>query len=420
MKRLIKKSDRLAVQAYEFESLIKKGFAQETYKGLNIFSKAEEYNGRQTYLLKVFINTAAKPADYRRYGTLERLNEVIAGYKASYDRREAYKAEQKEKGGYRSSAAMAAAAIREKLKSQFPGIKFSVTSENFAGGNAVRVDWSDGPTEDEVQTITGKHQYGKFNGMEDMYEYSNVDENTPQAKYVTERRQMSPETRAALEAAALEIWPGEEYERERSRKIYELYQKSSLPVGATVTGIERGEESNRWTERIVYTAPEAQTKSGKGPDYEPLEVKAGEVNIVDYSEKAFAVIGDTKSIKDKLKELGGKFNGRLSCGPGWIFSKKRLEAVTKALSGPTVTGDTESAKNPELMAEVKETLQWMAETDQKQSGQVSEGTKAAINTQGFSLQESSVKQYESLKDIEEAANSGQVISLYNLHELVNK
>jgi hypothetical protein len=51
------------------------------------------------------------------------------------------------------------------------------------------------------------------------------------------------------------------------------------------------------------------------------------LQLVDYSEKAFAVIGDTKSHKDILKELGGKYNPYLSCGKGWIFSKKAQEKV---------------------------------------------------------------------------------------------
>ncbi|HML66715.1 MAG TPA: hypothetical protein PKC55_17960 [Dysgonomonas sp.] len=33
--------------------------------------------------------------------------------------------------------------------------------------------------------------------------------------------------------------------------------------------------------------------------------------IVDYSEKAIALFGDTKEIKDLLKAMGGKFNPRL-------------------------------------------------------------------------------------------------------------
>jgi len=54
-----------------------------------------------------------------------------------------------------------------------------------------------------------------------------------------------------------------------------------------------------------------------------------DVRIVEYSEKSFAVIGNTKPIKDVLLQLGGKYNRYLTCGIGWIFSnKKRIEVMT--------------------------------------------------------------------------------------------
>lgn len=53
--------------------------------------------------------------------------------------------------------------------------------------------------------------------------------------------------------------------------------------------------------------------------------------IILYSEKAIAVIGETKPIKDRLKALGGKFNPRLKCGAGWIFPRTKLDTVTAAL-----------------------------------------------------------------------------------------
>ncbi len=56
------------------------------------------------------------------------------------------------------------------------------------------------------------------------------------------------------------------------------------------------------------------------------------IEIIDYSEKAIAVIGETKPIKDQLKELGGRFNFRLSCGAGWIFPKTKREEVIQLLS----------------------------------------------------------------------------------------
>lgn len=66
----------------------------------------------------------------------------------------------------------------------------------------------------------------------------------------------------------------------------------------------------------------------------------GSFKIVDYSEKAFAVVGDTREIKDTLKQHGGRFNPSLTVGgskcAGWIFSKKNLDEVRLALIGFTV------------------------------------------------------------------------------------
>lgn len=56
------------------------------------------------------------------------------------------------------------------------------------------------------------------------------------------------------------------------------------------------------------------------------------VQIVDYSEKAFAVVGETKQIKELLKQLGGRFNMYLKCGAGWIFPKTKLNTVKAQLS----------------------------------------------------------------------------------------
>lgn len=65
------------------------------------------------------------------------------------------------------------------------------------------------------------------------------------------------------------------------------------------------------------------------PENKPLE-------LVRYSDKSFAIFGDTKPVKDKLTDLGGKFNRYLKREgiptPGYIFSIKRIDTVRKALS----------------------------------------------------------------------------------------
>lgn len=78
-------------------------------------------------------------------------------------------------------------------------------------------------------------------------------------------------------------------------------------------------------------------KEAMKEDDEENEPQAqGNIQIIDYSEKAFAVVGDTKAVKDDLKKLGGRFNPKLSCGAGWIFSKKALSDVEAFLKSGSV------------------------------------------------------------------------------------
>lgn len=68
--------------------------------------------------------------------------------------------------------------------------------------------------------------------------------------------------------------------------------------------------------------------------------------IIDYSAKAIAVIGDTKPIKDALKAMGGRFNPKLTCGAGWIFSARKREEVAALLGAePKRTEFVETRKN---------------------------------------------------------------------------
>lgn len=64
--------------------------------------------------------------------------------------------------------------------------------------------------------------------------------------------------------------------------------------------------------------------------------------IIDYSEKSCAVIGETKEHKENLKLLGCKFNNNLTREgseekiPGWIFSKKNRESIENYLANGVV------------------------------------------------------------------------------------
>ena len=62
----------------------------------------------------------------------------------------------------------------------------------------------------------------------------------------------------------------------------------------------------------------------------------GDYLIVDYSQKALAVFGDTRPIKEQLKALGGRFNPQLTHNEkkqaGWIFRKSKEQEIRNLLT----------------------------------------------------------------------------------------
>lgn len=79
--------------------------------------------------------------------------------------------------------------------------------------------------------------------------------------------------------------------------------------------------------------------------------------IIDYSEKAIALVGDTKAIKEQLKQLGGRFNPKLSCGAGWIFSKKKEDELRAMLySDVAVNAENKISEQPSKETEYKSCL----------------------------------------------------------------
>ncbi|MDE7413949.1 MAG: hypothetical protein K2N05_09225 [Muribaculaceae bacterium] len=89
----------------------------------------------------------------------------------------------------------------------------------------------------------------------------------------------------------------------------------------------------------------------------PTEPPVSNVRIVDYSEKAVAVYGDTKQLAETFRSMGGYFNARLREGMGWVFSKRRraeLESILEpylvskhGISRKAVTSSPVGASEPQ-------------------------------------------------------------------------
>lgn len=108
---------------------------------------------------------------------------------------------------------------------------------------------------------------------------------------------------------------------------------------------------------IEPKAKKSSVKAEKVEEVKEVEAVTVEgIEVVDYSEKAVAVFGDTKAVKDQLKELGGRFNPSLNYNgekrAGWIFSKKQADKV-KELIAPT-----ELPALPEIETSKDNIIEW--------------------------------------------------------------
>ena len=194
--------------------------------------------------------------------------EVLKKYGAIYDQ---------PSGKYMTDAVLVAKHIRQDLAASFPGQKFSVRKADYS---TIHIEWKDGPTREEVEQIAGKHERKctRDRWNDDLWDYNDT--------------------------AFTSVFGGVNYL---------FYYRETAPENREIS---------------LYTKPEP--KQNKTTETGTIEVKG--VQIIDYSEKAIAIVGDTRAIKDTLKTLGGRFNAHLTCGAGWIFSKTKEATLREALN----------------------------------------------------------------------------------------
>jgi len=219
--------------------------------------------------------------------------------------------------------------IVSELKHNFPETKFSIRKPHYG---TIYVSWTDGASRREVGKVIGKfedHVTDETGDFRD-YEPSNFNRVFGGLNFIFLEREYSFDNNKLIEELAEKI---KYSNQEASDDIYKIKDCKSFPQGATNFRVERseidsGSISDCYT--IAYDIPiKEETKKA-------VEIiKTDNIYVKDYSDKSFVVYGNTKPIKDQLKELGGKFNMRLKISEitvvGWIFPKTKKEAVISAL-----------------------------------------------------------------------------------------
>lgn len=201
-----------------------------------------------------------------------------------------------------------AAKVRSYAKKNFPEFKFSVRSEWSMYTDSMYIELKSGPC---VPFVEGSRsaERGYMSTMSSVKAWED---------------ELTPKVFAALNAVSNYASSFRYNDSDGMQDYFDTNFYLHIEVSDEYQVIEpKAKKSNVKVEKVE------EAKEVKSATVEGIEV-------VDYSEKAIAVFGDTKAIKEQLKELGGRFNPSLNYNgekrAGWIFSKKQTDKVRELLA----------------------------------------------------------------------------------------
>lgn len=252
--------------------------------------------------------------------------------------------------GKMSGQARAAANLRKELKLAFPGVTFSVRSESFSMGDSVDIGWTEGPTTKEVEVITGKYQYGYFDGMQDMYcddrsAYGDaVEKVLGRSKFVQCNRCIE-DVRETVGRLLCEV-QRVEYDGHNTRHVfgngddqylsdhvYQILQRTTFPVGGTISGIEHDEEECHYF--LTFDTPELEEKSTTNSQATEVQKHYHTKRGVDFW---LVVLSDRierpefETIRNKCKAAGGWYSRKWGSAPGGFAFDNQDDAETFSAS----------------------------------------------------------------------------------------
>lgn len=216
-----------------------------------------------------------------------------------------------------------AAKVRSYAKKNFPEFKFSVRSEWSMYTDSMYIELKSGPC---VPFVEGSRsaERGYMSTMSNVKAWKD---------------ELTPEVFASLNAVSNYASSFRYDDSDGMQDYFDTNFYLSIKVSDEYKVIEPKAKKSSVKPEKVEEAKEMEAVTVEG------------LEIVDYSEKAIAVFGDTKAIKDQLKELGGRFNPSLNYNgekrAGWIFSKKKADEVRNLMASEKVEAVEELPALPE-------------------------------------------------------------------------
>lgn len=251
-------------------------------------------------------------------------------------------------------------------------------SRRASGACAPEFEYKEGPAHQEIKKALKKQYFTDVKGEMILCEkhFYNNEEYDSECYLYTNSNHFAVKRLEALKKVGI---------------ICELTRRGTIKFVGYTPELEKALADEDRTKEEAFKAWQEEQRTGKKqeskrestkeqPEQEQNQTaeEIGAFKIVDYSEKAFAVVGDTREIKDILKQHGGRFNPSLTVDgskcAGWIFSKKNLDAVRLALIGFTVqdievnqeqpAGQSEQAERAEEQPSAEHNQQQPEQTEQ--------------------------------------------------------
>jgi hypothetical protein len=216
-----------------------------------------------------------------------------------------------------------AAKVRSYAKKNFPGFKFSVRSEWSMYTDSMYIELKEGTC---IPFVEGSRsaERGYMSTMSTVKGWEN---------------ELTPEMFKVLDAVTTYANSFRYDDSDGMQDYYDTNFYLKIKVSDEYKVVEPKAKKSSVKPEKVEEAKEVEAVTVEG------------IEVVDYSGKAVAVFGDTKAIKEQLKELGGRFNPALNYNgekrAGWIFSKKKADEVRNLMASEKVEAVEELPALPE-------------------------------------------------------------------------
>ena len=133
------------------------------------------------------------------------------------------------------------------------GIAGSVKSSIYSMGSSLNVYVVDllPAIEKELKSYVSQFEYGHFDGMEDIYEMSNVRDDIPQVKYAFVNNQLSDELAQKIYDFSKDYFAGMDDSPENFKESYKFYNKAFDRYANQLVGqLFRGGQYNQYYDYV--------------------------------------------------------------------------------------------------------------------------------------------------------------------------